>query len=471
MGWRKILVIMGLVGAVLSVSSTSASAFAGGTGTAGDPYQIASCAHLLKIDDTTSNLAARYVLIGDVDCSSTTFTPLINGATRFSGVLDGGGNTISGLSITCSTDYCGLFARLNGGTVQNLTFSNPTVTTSAKYVGLVGGEAAGTTTISNITVTGGSISNTFAASASDHTIDSYTGGIVGYYANGSVANVSSSLTVSGKSATGGVIGATTTNPSLTISNVTVSGSVSGLRHVGGILGAKSGSSTSVGGVISDSSVTASSVTGLGQNVGGIVGYAWNITISRTTSSADVSGKASGSGVNISVGAGQGAFVGGIAGQISGGDSTFEDVGSTGNVLADGVDGTVYAVGVGGVIGWARLTNLYLTRVFHRGTVTGYNLVGGFAGQLSSALIVADSYSRSNLVISNSSSVGFGGMIGSEPGSYTVSFTRVYYSGSQSGIATPYAILRWSTRATCTNFFFDNGVMGGTKTSENTGRLV
>ncbi|MFM9083997.1 MAG: hypothetical protein ACKOQ7_09010, partial [Actinomycetota bacterium] len=149
---RKVLSVICLIGATLGVASREVSAFAGGTGVVGDPYQIASCAHLAKIDDSTANLSANYLLTGPVDCSSGAFTPLINGTTRFSGVLDGAGNTISGLSISCSTDYCGMFARLNGGTVQNLTFSSPSVTTSARYVGLITGESAGTSTISGNTV-------------------------------------------------------------------------------------------------------------------------------------------------------------------------------------------------------------------------------------------------------------------------------------------------------------------------------
>ncbi|MFM8626812.1 MAG: hypothetical protein ACKOCC_07705 [Actinomycetota bacterium] len=348
--------------------------------------------------------------------------------------------------------------------MQNLTFSSPSVTTSARYVGLITGESAGTSTISGITVNGGSVSNTYAASATNHTLDSFTGGIAGYYANGLVTNITSSLTVGGKSSTGGIIGATVAEPALTISIVVVSGNVSGLRSVGGLLGLKCCSGTTAGVVITDSSVTASSVSGLGQDVGGILGYAWNISITRTYSSASVSGKASGDGVGVSVGAGQGAFVGGIAGQIAGSDSTFEGVGSSGSVSADGTDGDTTATGVGGVIGWARMKNLYLTRVYHRGNVTGYDDVGGFAGTLSSAFRVVDSYSRSNLTITGTSTATYGGMMGSEPDSTRANqMTRTYYSGSQSGVTARYAIYRYSMTAVCTNFFFDREVMADNKT--------
>jgi hypothetical protein len=191
-----------------------------------------------------------------------------------------------------------------------------------------------------------------------------------------------------------------------------------------------------------------------------------VTITDSFSSASVSGKASGTAVNVQVADGQGAYVGGIAGQISGGDSTIQDTGSTGDVFADGVDGTVVALGVSGVLGYARLTNFYVTRVFHRGNITGWRGVGAVAGMRGARTFVTDSYFRSNLSIGDPSTSMYGGLDGQNSGNITL--TRSYYVGTQLTLsaANRVAVTKFdgSARIACSSFFFDKEVLGSDKTS-------
>lgn len=473
---RAIFVLIAMLGSLLAgpfaEEVVAVGPFSGGSGTGPDPYQISNCADLRAIDDTATYLSKSFVVTTDLDCSASSFTPLVNGSTYFSGVLEGANNTISGLTISCSTNNCGLFTILNGGTVKNLSFTTPSVTSSAKNIGLIAGSGTGSLLIDNIAVNGGNVTSTYSASATTHTDESPTGGILGEYVSGTgtISDITSSTVVAGKSATGGIVGKSSTGGLLSVTDVVVTGNVSGLRSVGGVVGTHY-NAVANGLTITRATVTAASVSGLGQSIGGILGYGWNITIANSFSSADVSGKASGTSVGVSVGHGQGAYVGGIAGQISGGDSTIRDSGSTGDVLGDGVDGSVVADGVAGILGYARLTNFYVTRSYHRGTVTGARGVGGVAGMHGSSTFVTDSYFRSEINVTDTSTSMVGGINGQNSGS--MSITRSYFAGTQPGLtaANRAAISKYDNFAdiTCSSFFFDKEVLGSDKTSLTTGR--
>ena len=56
-----------VVGFITSIVPASpVAAFGGGAGTAGDPYQISTCAQLLEIDDSTANLSKSYLLTAKI---------------------------------------------------------------------------------------------------------------------------------------------------------------------------------------------------------------------------------------------------------------------------------------------------------------------------------------------------------------------------------------------------------------------
>lgn len=149
---------------------TPAASFAGGSGTAEDPYQIADAAQLAlmhksmtegELLETAAYEKAHYVLTADIALNDTanyadwsTTAPEYQwmpigrvengGSANFKGVLDGQGHTISGLYINTNCESTvseyGLFARVRG-TVKNLTLDKSYFAVSGmpnKMGGIVG---------------------------------------------------------------------------------------------------------------------------------------------------------------------------------------------------------------------------------------------------------------------------------------------------------------------------------------------
>ena len=214
----------------------------GGDGSPDSPYEISTADQLENFRDivngASGNPAAWAVLMNDIDLSSVCGAELSNGTSwepignsirnSYEGTFDGDGHTISGLYINNTSDnYQGLFGRVNGGTVQDLSVS-------------------------------GSVKG-----------DDYVGGVVGYNYSGIVTGCifSGSGSVSGVTGSdyvGGVVG--DNGSSASVENCYNTGSVNG-----------SADSSSVGGVVGDNSGTVKNcyntdaVSGSGWYVGGVVG--------------------------------------------------------------------------------------------------------------------------------------------------------------------------------------------------------
>ena len=119
-----------------------AESFAGGSGTAEDPYLIANGAQLKRFaaivngtDGMTQNTAACGKLTADILLNDTegweswnettapakNWTPIGSYEKQFIGILDGDGHSVSGIYINSTTNYQGLVGYLGeGGTLQNL---------------------------------------------------------------------------------------------------------------------------------------------------------------------------------------------------------------------------------------------------------------------------------------------------------------------------------------------------------------
>ena len=119
-----------------------------GAGTAEDPYRIATAQDLVDAakalnDMDTRVVGAHLALVADIDMSGINFTPI----NTFSGVLDGQGHKISNFTIndpttgTQDANYRVAFIRINNGTVQNLVFQAPRITTQALSTGGYSGAA------------------------------------------------------------------------------------------------------------------------------------------------------------------------------------------------------------------------------------------------------------------------------------------------------------------------------------------
>ena len=148
-------------------------------------------------------------LTADIDLTGKVWTPIGTGYDNsYTGTFDGGGHTITGLTVTTNDEYAGLFGYLSNfnnaaGTVKNVVMEGIQITCNHRsgYAGGVVGYSWGT--IENCSVSG-SVSGTV-----------YVGGVVGAQIGGSITGCSSSATVKGTVDVGGVAGQTNSSATLT----------------------------------------------------------------------------------------------------------------------------------------------------------------------------------------------------------------------------------------------------------------
>ena len=142
----------------------------------------------------------------DIDLTGKDWTPIgTDYDNSYKGTFDGGGHTITGLTVTTNDEYVGLFGYLNrAGTVKNVVMEGVQITSNQIYGGSIGGVAGYSWgTIENCSVSG-SVSGTV-----------YVGGVVGAQIDGSITGCSSSATVKGTVYVGGVTGQTNSSATLT----------------------------------------------------------------------------------------------------------------------------------------------------------------------------------------------------------------------------------------------------------------
>lgn len=147
--------------------------------------------------DTELNLA------DNIDLTGIDWTPIGTSiGNSYTGTFDGGGHTITGLTVTGSDRYTGLFGFIKG-TVKNVVLEGVRITSdnSSGYAGGVAGYSF-EGNIENCSVSG-------SVSGSD------VGGVVGYQQGGSITGCSSSATVKGTQRAGGVAGTTNYDATLT----------------------------------------------------------------------------------------------------------------------------------------------------------------------------------------------------------------------------------------------------------------
>ena len=256
--------------------------FAGGSGTAEDPYQIADWYHL---DNIRNYLSSYFIVINDLDLSSIGYTELASETANegkgwqpigtllypFTGSLNGQGYEIRDLFIDRPDESdVGLFGVVDEvGVIENVGVVNGNVTGQDNVGGLAGKNE-------------GTVSNSY--SSGNVTGNLNVGGLVGYNFYGTVTDSYSTGSVTGQNNVGGLVGWNRG----TMSNSYSTGSVTGDDNVGGLVGKNSGTTSNcyatgsvtgndiVGGLVGKNSGTASnsyssgSVTG-NDNVGGLMG--------------------------------------------------------------------------------------------------------------------------------------------------------------------------------------------------------
>ncbi len=202
-------------------------------------YTVTSAEGLKNIAKLVNdgNTDIDITLTSDIDLSGIDWTPIgIDYNHQYTGTFDGGGHTITGLTVTGSNEYAGLFGRINdAGKVKNVVLKSVQITSdnSSGYVGGVAGCSYGK--IENCSVSG-SVSG--SGSSSD------VGGVVGYQMGGSITGCSSSATVKGTQRAGGMAGATNSGATLTAcyatGDVTLESSGPDTYYAGGVVGTNGG---------------------------------------------------------------------------------------------------------------------------------------------------------------------------------------------------------------------------------------
>ena len=175
-------------------------------------------------------------LTADIDLTGKDWTPIgTSFKNSYTGTFDGGGHTITGLTVTTNDKYAGLFGYIgNAGTVKNVVMEGVLITSNngSSQAGGVAGFSRGT--IENCSVSG-SVSGTV-----------YVGGVVGAQWGGSITGCSSSATVKGTVDVGGVAGQTNSSATLTAcyatGNVTIE--INPAKNIAGgsLVGMNAGSS-------------------------------------------------------------------------------------------------------------------------------------------------------------------------------------------------------------------------------------
>ncbi|PFH12288.1 filamentous hemagglutinin family protein [Collimonas sp. PA-H2] len=352
-----------------------------------------------SLQGTLGNLAGYYALGSDINAAATSawnsgagFTPIggngvtvLTPAQEFSGVFDGLGHTVSGLTI-------------NRGSVVG--------------VGMIGATGAAGV-VRNLGLLGGSVAVTSS---------NYTGALVGQNF-GKINNSFSTATVSASSnATfiGGLVGE---NSGGTINRSHAGGTLNAgaaANNVGGLLGGMQGGTVSY-------SYATGNVTGTSNYVGGLIGYSYGGgSATSVISNSYATGSVSGS-----------SYVGGLLGANYGfsGPSTISNSYATGAVAGTSAVGGLVGHNYGGAGGNPAISNSYAT-----GSVTGTagasfvgGLVGNNAGAGALGGTVTNSYSTGG-VSAGAGSTSVGGLIGNNAGTVTGSFWDKTSSGQATSAA-------------------------------------
>ena len=310
-----------------------ALASAGGSGSEGDPWQIAT---LCQLQDIRSAPVAHYRLAGDIEAGPSRnwragegFAPIAD----FSGSLDGAGYQIFHLMVRSEVlEDVGMFAQLRDGLLQQVVLVNAQLWGNVNVGALVGRNEGGRI------VNSGATGSLFGGQVA--------GGLVGINA-GTISGSAAQLTTEpGAQIAGGLVGRNLTGGSINTSYA--GGSVSGAVWAGGLVADNRG-------LVTDSYTTASVI---GE---GLVGR--NLT-----------------GESIST-----SYAGGsVSGAVRAGGLIADNQGSVTDSYT-----TAFVTGKGLVAGLVANNQGTVSRSYAAGSVSGAGQTGSFAGSSSGG--IADSY--------------------------------------------------------------------------------
>ena len=229
-------------------------------------YTVTSADGLMHVADLVNGgkTDINITLDKNIDLTGKGWTPIgTSFKNSYTGTFDGGGHTITGLTVTTNDKYAGLFGYIgNAGTVKNVVMEGVLITSNngSSQAGGVAGFSRGT--IENCSVSG-SVSGTV-----------YVGGVVGAQWGGSITGCSSSATVKGTVDVGGVAGQTNSNATMTAcyatGNVTLEIASQNNIDVGGAVGFNGGSRILA--CYATGNVTSTGSSTVNVYIGGFCGY-------------------------------------------------------------------------------------------------------------------------------------------------------------------------------------------------------
>ncbi len=375
--------------------------FAGGSGTANDPYIIKTKAHLnnvrnylsahFRLDADIAFDASDFEQDGEFYNNGTGWQPIGTYITSFTGVFDGNGHTVSGLKIYIDRldnyAYAGLFAKVSGGTVRNLKLEYMNILVEKNvdfaYVGGIAGSIDNAGVIKNCSVSG---------SISAVTVETCTtGGIVGRL-DGIVQNCRNSAYIECKSSSSSV-------------------------NVGGIAGIVCRETNAIGNCRNMQSVTGKGYSET--HAGGIVGDMGGMASDNTDAVATVAQCYNTASVTATTQRNSVADAGGIAGCLSS-DVLISDCYNAGDIYTNEINSD-YSFNfrcAGGIVG--RICDYrenQLARCYNVGKITDMpnitssaSMIGGtgaIVGKAGNGVTVASCYYMDNMAkgIGNGSVLG------------------------------------------------------------------
>jgi|GEM_PF-992303 len=220
---------------------TVTSGFAGGDGTAGNPFRIANIEQLNRVRKFLGSAHTNkyFVLTANIDLGVAPYNtgegwePIGNNVlgtdNMFQGNFNGNGKTISGLFIDRTDDLVGLFGACSDANIQNLALSGVNITSNDNDAGSLAGYLCEASAVTNCYATGTVTSR-----------GNLAGGLVGVVSSSTITNSYATCSVAGNTA-GGLVGGIGGTSSIT--NSYAAGSVTGTYFSGGLVGNKLGGGT------------------------------------------------------------------------------------------------------------------------------------------------------------------------------------------------------------------------------------
>lgn len=316
-----------------------------GSGTEAAPYEIPDVGKLTALQTQVNENGFSYSgkwfrLTNNIDLNNEPWTPIgVDTGHPFSGSLDGGGKSISGLNVNTSTQYAGLFGAVGEIAVQSLTLQDGSVTCTNGATSWCGGLAgrSGSLLLNDVHIVNMAISGDGLGG---------TGGILGGGSASMTACSNTGGSVSGRYA-GGLTGKGFTESDFTFLECSNSAAVTGRLYAGGMTGCNKSASAKF-----TNCSNVGSISG-GERANGIAAMGGSfiacINAGTVNSSGGQANGITGAAADITQCGNTGTVNGGIAAGIARHAMRIEKCYNTGKISATA--GNAAAYGIAGSVRW------------------------------------------------------------------------------------------------------------------------